>query len=55
MASNGYNLIMRQNGKWVIVGGTSASTPIWGGIFAIMNDHLALNGKPPIGYVPYLA
>lgn len=34
-----------------ITGGTSAATPIWGGVLALLNDHLLKNGKGPVGYV----
>jgi len=33
-----------------IVGGTSAGTPQWAGIFALANTARALNSKGPIGF-----
>jgi len=50
VAANGYNFLILHNGSWEPVGGTSAATPLWGGIYAIMNDYLIRNGKQPIGF-----
>lgn len=50
VAANGLNYIIRDNGRWSLVGGTSAATPTWGAIFTIMNDHLAKSNKPTIGF-----
>lgn len=49
VAANGYSILIYRAGSWETVGGTSASTPIWGGIFACINDVLLQNGKQPLG------
>lgn len=40
VAANGNNILIYISGGWQLVGGTSASSPIIGGIIAILNDHL---------------
>jgi len=50
VAANGYSVAIYRAGNWETVGGTSAATPIWGGIFALMNDLLIKNGKQPLGF-----
>ena len=40
----GYYVFDTTNGGWFEVGGTSASTPIWGAILAITNEGRTLNG-----------
>jgi tripeptidyl-peptidase-1 len=38
-----------------LVDGTSASTPIFASVIALINDHLLANGKPPLGFLnPWL-
>jgi len=51
VAANGNNILIHNNGNWQIVGGTSAATPIIGGIVAIMNDFLISHNKRPVGFV----
>jgi tripeptidyl-peptidase-1 len=51
VAANGDNLLIYLNGKWLQIGGTSASTPIWGGMIALINDYLIGAGKNPVGSV----
>jgi tripeptidyl-peptidase-1 len=50
VAANGYSILIYNNGRWETVGGTSASTPIWGGIYALINDILLKNNKAPLGF-----
>ena len=50
VAANGYNILIYRGGRWEEVGGTSAATPIWGGIYALINDVLISNNKSPIGF-----
>ena len=55
IATLGNNILILQGGQWQITGGTSASAPIFAGILALLNDHLAQNGKQPVGFVsPFL-
>lgn len=51
VSANGDNIIIVQGGSWQITGGTSASTPIWAGMLAIVNDKLLRAGKAPLGFV----
>ncbi|XP_004717129.1 tripeptidyl-peptidase 1 [Echinops telfairi] len=47
------------DGYWVVsnsiaipwVSGTSASTPVFGGILSLINEHRILNGQPPLGFL----
>jgi hypothetical protein len=39
-----------QNGDGFGVAGTSASSPLWAGFMALVNQQAAANGKPPIGF-----
>lgn len=47
------------DGYWVVsnmvpipwVSGTSASTPVFGGILSLINEHRLLNGRPPLGFL----
>jgi len=50
VAANGQSILIAQEGKFAVVGGTSASAPIWGGIIALMNDRLLASGHSSIGY-----
>eukprot|EP00339_Tiarina_fusa_P025965 CAMPEP_0117029618 /NCGR_PEP_ID=MMETSP0472-20121206/21430_1 /TAXON_ID=693140 ORGANISM="Tiarina fusus, Strain LIS" /NCGR_SAMPLE_ID=MMETSP0472 /ASSEMBLY_ACC=CAM_ASM_000603 /LENGTH=590 /DNA_ID=CAMNT_0004737431 /DNA_START=6 /DNA_END=1778 /DNA_ORIENTATION=+ len=55
VAANGYNILIYRGGRWETVGGTSAATPIWGGVFALINDVLLSNQKQPLGFAnPFL-
>ncbi|KAH9883861.1 tripeptidyl-peptidase 1 precursor [Xylariomycetidae sp. FL2044] len=43
------------NGTEGTISGTSASTPLLGGILSLVNDALISNGKPPMGFInPWL-
>ena len=49
------NLPVVQLGITIGIGGTSGATPIWAGVVAILNDYLASQGKPPLGFLnPWL-
>ncbi|KAF3830026.1 hypothetical protein GH733_001451 [Mirounga leonina] len=47
------------DGYWVVsnsvpipwVSGTSASTPVFGGVLSLINEHRILNGHPPLGFL----
>ena len=42
-------------GKFIGIGGTSASAPMWNGIMALVHEANAAAGKPPLGFInPYL-
>eukprot|EP01095_Lingulamoeba_sp_RSL-Kostka_P009216 TRINITY_DN3168_c0_g1_i1.p1 TRINITY_DN3168_c0_g1~~TRINITY_DN3168_c0_g1_i1.p1 ORF type:complete len:587 (-),score=238.60 TRINITY_DN3168_c0_g1_i1:115-1854(-) len=51
VAANGDNILIYLNGDWTPIGGTSAATPIWGGIIAVLNDFLISQNKQPLGTV----
>nr|POF22388.1 tripeptidyl-peptidase sed3 [Quercus suber] len=43
------------NGLTVPIGGTSASTPLWAAVIALLNDYEAERGRPNLGFVnPWL-
>lgn len=47
------------DGYWVVsngvpipwVSGTSASTPVFGGVLSLINEHRLLSGRPPLGFL----
>jgi len=45
--STGYSIYSQ--GKWTVVGGTSAAAPLWAGIAALNNQYAAANGKANLG------
>ncbi len=47
----GLNLATVYLGRAIGVGGTSASTPIWGGIVTLLNEARIAAGKGPIGFL----
>ncbi len=38
-------------GKWTYADGTSASTPVFAGVIALVNQYRAAHGKPAVGYL----
>lgn len=45
------NVPMVVQGRTVGAGGTSASAPVWGGIFSMINDQRLAKGLPTLGFV----
>jgi subtilase family serine protease len=46
------NILVRcNNGSWVRTGGTSASTPLWAGFTALVNQQATASGRPPVGFI----
>lgn len=45
------NCAMILDGEWTTAAGTSCSSPIWGGIIGIINQHQQSKGKPVVGLV----
>src|SRR6202453_2868715 len=43
--------LIQSNGQAVVVGGTSAATPLWSGFIALANQQAAANAKPRIGFL----
>jgi kumamolisin len=51
--NTGYAIYL--NGVWTIFGGTSASTPLWAGFTALVNEQRVNNGLALLGFLnPYL-
>jgi hypothetical protein len=43
--------LIANNGQAVVVGGTSAATPLWAGFVALANQQAAVNAKPRVGFL----
>lgn len=55
VAAMGDNVLITWQGMEGLVSGTSASTPIFASMVALINDRLAAKGKPPLGFLnPFL-
>lgn len=55
IAAQGENVEIVFQGQFGLVDGTSASTPIVASIIALLNDLLAQQGRPPLGFLnPFL-
>ena len=51
VSAHGVDYIIRLNGGWYSAIGTSASTPTFASIIALLNDQLLLAGKPLLGFL----
>ncbi|KAF9520163.1 hypothetical protein BS47DRAFT_1336132 [Hydnum rufescens UP504] len=51
ISANGVNYVVAVDGAFSLVYGTSASAPVVGSIFALINDARLAHGKKPIGFV----
>lgn len=55
ISCNGQNLLVVYNASVQVTDGTSASAPICGGVFALLNDALIAADRPPLGFLnPWL-
>lgn len=55
VAAYSTNFLLIQGGKPVTLSGTSASTPLFASIVALLNDVRFLSGQPPLGFLnPWL-
>lgn len=43
--------VLANDGKWEVVGGTSASSPLWAGFMALVNATAQSRKQPPIGFL----
>jgi hypothetical protein len=43
--------LIQSNGQAIVVGGTSAATPLWAGFVALANQQAAANAKPRVGFL----
>ncbi len=50
----GQNILVVNGSKTWVLGGTSASAPLFAGILSLINDFLLQNDKPPIGFANVL-
>ncbi len=48
--NTGYAIYLSHEGGWAVYGGTSLSSPIWGGFATIINAARVQAGKARIGY-----
>lgn len=51
VSANGWKYVVAVDDGWRLVSGTSASTPTFASIIAIINEHRAAAGKGPVGFV----
>jgi tripeptidyl-peptidase-1 len=51
LSANGINLLIALGGAITTADGTSASAPIVGSLLTLINEELALAGKPPVGFI----
>jgi tripeptidyl-peptidase I len=51
VAANGDRFVIRSNGTWNTIGGTSLSAPIWAGIITRINEERLAKGKSTVGFV----
>jgi tripeptidyl-peptidase I len=51
LSANGVNMLIILGGAITTVDGTSASAPIVGSLLTLINEQLALAGKPPVGFI----
>eukprot|EP00009_Paramoeba_aestuarina_P001133 CAMPEP_0201517522 /NCGR_PEP_ID=MMETSP0161_2-20130828/8587_1 /ASSEMBLY_ACC=CAM_ASM_000251 /TAXON_ID=180227 /ORGANISM="Neoparamoeba aestuarina, Strain SoJaBio B1-5/56/2" /LENGTH=616 /DNA_ID=CAMNT_0047915049 /DNA_START=58 /DNA_END=1908 /DNA_ORIENTATION=+ len=51
VAAVGASVLIIKDGKGIKVGGTSASTPIWGGIISLLNSDRLANNQPSLGFI----
>lgn len=51
ISANGANYVVAVDGSFSLVYGTSASSPVVGSIFTLINEQLAAAGKSPVGFV----
>jgi tripeptidyl-peptidase-1 len=47
----GRNYAIAVGGKFILVSGTSASAPVFGGMISLINDERIRNGKPSLGFL----
>jgi len=47
----GADVLIVKDGNTIKVGGTSASTPIWGGLITLLNNDRLNSGKAPLGFI----
>jgi tripeptidyl-peptidase-1 len=43
--------VVYSNGSWLLVGGTSLSSPVWGAVLTLVNEQRIAAGKSSVGFV----
>lgn len=51
VSANGANYVVAVDGGFELVYGTSASSPVFGSIIALINNELVAAGKSPVGFI----
>jgi len=51
VAAFGSNVLISSGGSLEGVGGTSCSSPIWGGVIALLNDYIITKTGKPLGFL----
>lgn len=51
VSANGANYVVAVDGGFELVYGTSASSPVFGSIIALINNELVAAGKNPVGFI----
>jgi len=47
----GHNYLIRRDGSWEDVDGTSCSAPVWAGLISLWNNYEAAQGRPTLGFI----
>ena len=47
----GHNYLIRRDGSWEDVDGTSCSAPVWAGIISLWNEYEVAQGRPTLGFI----
>jgi tripeptidyl-peptidase-1 len=51
VAANGDNIAVYKGGKFILEGGTSASSPIFAALVTRINEERIKSGKGPVGFI----
>ncbi|TRX89818.1 hypothetical protein FHL15_009251 [Xylaria flabelliformis] len=51
VAANGDRFVIASGGELLQIGGTSASSPLWGSIITLINEERLAAGKKPVGFI----
>ncbi|KAI0550421.1 peptidase S8/S53 domain-containing protein [Xylaria curta] len=51
VAANGDRFVIASGGELLSIGGTSASSPLWGSVVTLINEERLAAGKKPVGFI----
>ncbi|KAI8634505.1 peptidase S8/S53 domain-containing protein [Xylariaceae sp. FL1651] len=51
VSASGDNFVIANGGELLRIGGTSASSPLWGSIITLINEERLAAGKKPVGFI----